>query len=131
MCWSKNILEEQSDPSQIILGARDPTFCMILSLAIHFKFGLLLGNVLADTRLLACSKSRISDLLRKVVNHKFFCLFWVKVLWARITFVGFQKTIRTITGAIGMMWRRGGDGRVGRGLSTPTSALLYHILMQS
>jgi hypothetical protein len=72
MCWSKNVLEEQSAPSQIILGARDPNFCTILALAVHFEFGLLLGNVSADTSLFGCSKSRISDLLRKVVDHNDF-----------------------------------------------------------
>ena len=68
MCWSKNVLEERSAPSQIILGARDPNFCTLLALAIHFEFGLLLGNVSEETSLFACTKGRISDLLKKVVE---------------------------------------------------------------
>ena len=68
MFWSKNMLEEQIAPSQSILGARDPNFLHVLSLAIHFEFSLLLGNLTADTSLFACPKSRILDLLRKVVD---------------------------------------------------------------
>ena len=68
MCWSKNILEEQSAPTQIILGARDPNFCTILALSIHLEFGLLSGGVKAESRLFGCTKKRISDHLKKIVE---------------------------------------------------------------
>ena len=38
MCWSKNVLEERDSPDQIILGAMDPQFCVLLALAAHLEF---------------------------------------------------------------------------------------------
>ena len=69
MCWSKNVLEEQSAPTQIILGARDPNFCTILALAIHLEFGLLSGDVTTESSLFGCTKKRISELLKKIVEE--------------------------------------------------------------
>ena len=37
MMWSKNVLEERDCPSQIMLGAANPVFCIILSLAIYLE----------------------------------------------------------------------------------------------
>ena len=31
--WSKNILDERASPDQILLGANDPTYCVLLALA--------------------------------------------------------------------------------------------------
>jgi hypothetical protein len=45
MCWSKNVLEERDAPEQIIFGANDPTFCVLLALGIHLEHGLLSGRL--------------------------------------------------------------------------------------
>jgi len=37
MRWSKNVLEERDCPPQILLGAANPVFCIILSLAIYLE----------------------------------------------------------------------------------------------
>jgi hypothetical protein len=37
MCWSKNISEERESPEQIILGAMDPLFCLLIAIAIHLE----------------------------------------------------------------------------------------------
>ena len=37
MCWSKNVLEERDAPDQILLGAMDPDFCILLVLAIYLE----------------------------------------------------------------------------------------------
>jgi hypothetical protein len=37
MCWSKNITEERESSEQIILGAMDPLFCVLIALAIHLE----------------------------------------------------------------------------------------------
>jgi len=37
MMWSKNVLEERDCPPQIMLGAANPVFCILLSLAIYLE----------------------------------------------------------------------------------------------
>jgi len=37
MCWSKNIREERESPDQILIGANDPMYCVLLSLAIYLE----------------------------------------------------------------------------------------------
>ena len=37
MMWSKNVLEERDCPPQILLGAANPVFCIILSLAVYLE----------------------------------------------------------------------------------------------
>ena len=37
MRWSKNVLEERHCPSQIILGANDPDFCVLLNVGIYLE----------------------------------------------------------------------------------------------
>ena len=37
MCWSKNVMEESDAPDQILLGAMDPDFCILLVLAIFLE----------------------------------------------------------------------------------------------
>ena len=59
MCWSKNVLEEQSAPTQIILGARDSNFCTILALGIHLEFGLLSDYVSVEISLFGCTNKQI------------------------------------------------------------------------
>ena len=35
--WSKNVMEERQCPPQILMGALDPDFCVILNLAIYLE----------------------------------------------------------------------------------------------
>ena len=35
MCWSKNVLEERDAPDQILLGASDRNYCILLALGIY------------------------------------------------------------------------------------------------
>ena len=37
LCWSKNIYEERLTPNQILLGANDPKYCVLLALSIHLE----------------------------------------------------------------------------------------------
>ena len=37
MRWSKNVLEERHCPSQIILGANDPDFCVLLNVGLYLE----------------------------------------------------------------------------------------------
>ena len=39
--WSKNVQEERDAPWQIVLGAMDPVFCVLISLAVWLEFFLL------------------------------------------------------------------------------------------
>ena len=68
MCWSKNVLEERSAPSQIVLGARDSSFCTLLGVAVHFEFCLLSGVVSEETSMFAASKNRIGNILKGIVE---------------------------------------------------------------
>jgi len=54
MCWSKNVLDERDAPNQILLGAADPNFCVLLALAIHLEHQLGNGGIdlAADKRFL-------------------------------------------------------------------------------
>ena len=45
MGWSKNITEERESPEQVLLGAMDPNYCVLLALAIHLKHGVLNGDI--------------------------------------------------------------------------------------
>ena len=40
MCWSKNVSEERDAPDQILLGAMNPSFCVMLALAVHLEIWL-------------------------------------------------------------------------------------------
>ena len=35
--WSKNIKEERDAPDQILVGANDPKYCVLLALGIHLE----------------------------------------------------------------------------------------------
>jgi hypothetical protein len=35
--WSKAVLDERSCPDQIILGANDPDFCLLIALAVYLE----------------------------------------------------------------------------------------------
>ena len=37
MCWSKNTTEEDESPEQILLGAMDPLFCLLIALGTHLE----------------------------------------------------------------------------------------------
>jgi len=37
LCWSKNVMDERDCPNQIILGAKDRRYCVLLGLAIHLE----------------------------------------------------------------------------------------------
>ena len=74
MCWSKNVLEERGAPDQIILGAKDPYFCTILALAIHFEFSIRSGVVGQATKMFNTQKHRISILLKSIVDNESFPL---------------------------------------------------------
>ena len=37
MCWSKNVMEERSAPSQIMLASSNPNFCTHLTLAMYLE----------------------------------------------------------------------------------------------
>ena len=37
MCWSKNVLEERDAPDQILIGAMDPDYCILVGLAIYLE----------------------------------------------------------------------------------------------
>ena len=37
MCWSKNVLEERDAPDQILLGAMDRCYCVLLALGIFLE----------------------------------------------------------------------------------------------
>jgi hypothetical protein len=37
LCWSKNVMDERDCPDQIILGAKDRKYCVLIGLAIHLE----------------------------------------------------------------------------------------------
>ena len=45
MCWSKNVLEERDAPEQIVFGAMDPKFCVLMAIGIHLEHGLSSGRL--------------------------------------------------------------------------------------
>ena len=69
MRWLKNVLEKRNDPDKIIIGAMDPDFCAILSLAIHFEYSLEAGTVHKKTRMFGTRKGKVSDLLLRLFNE--------------------------------------------------------------
>ena len=38
MCWSKNVLEERDAPDQILIGAMDPDYCILMALAVYLEY---------------------------------------------------------------------------------------------
>jgi hypothetical protein len=44
MCWSKNVLEERDAPDQILLGAMDRQYCILLALGIYLEVWLETGQ---------------------------------------------------------------------------------------
>ena len=70
--WSKNVLEERDAPDQILVGANNPTYCVLLALAIHLETWV--GGVSGHTEFLFAlmsdpesTKTRVGDVLRKEV----------------------------------------------------------------
>lgn len=39
MCWSKNVMDERDAPDQILLGAMDRRYCVLLGLAVYLETG--------------------------------------------------------------------------------------------
>ena len=74
MCWSKNVFEERGAPDQIIFGAKDPHFCTILALAIHFEHSIGSGRVGTEKSMFNTQKHRISQLLKSIVEEESFPL---------------------------------------------------------
>jgi hypothetical protein len=72
--WTKNCLEERDAPDQIILGAMDSDFCLIVALAVYLQYVYELTNA-AQSEFLFCNteedplsvKKQVSDLLMKKV----------------------------------------------------------------
>ena len=44
MCWSKNVFEERDAPDQILLGAMDTDFCILLALSIYLEHWMAVGD---------------------------------------------------------------------------------------
>ena len=75
MGWSKNVTEERDAPDQVLLGAMDLHYCVILGLAIHLEHGVLNGHLddRGDRRLLfGVSKNLASDKLSDIVTAEDF-----------------------------------------------------------
>lgn len=52
MRWSKNVMEERDAPQQIVLGARDPKYCVLLALGIYGEINALTGALREDSEFL-------------------------------------------------------------------------------
>ena len=48
MCWSKNVLEERDAPDQLLMGAMDKRYCVLLALAIYLEAWNTIGDGLAN-----------------------------------------------------------------------------------
>jgi hypothetical protein len=76
-CWTKNCFEERDAPDQIILGAMDFNFCLIVGLAVYLQYVYELTNAAQSEFLLYNTeedpisvKKQVSDLLiRKVLTR--------------------------------------------------------------
>lgn len=44
MCWSKNIMEERDAPEQILFGAMNPDFCVLVALGVYMEAWMETGN---------------------------------------------------------------------------------------
>ena len=49
LCWSKNVHEERDAPNQILIGAMDPMFCVLLGLAVWLEVFLGHGGIAEHT----------------------------------------------------------------------------------
>ena len=77
--WSKNINDERNAPDQILLGANDPTYCVLLALAIHLETWIggvarktdflfeLYPSVTTKTTSSENTKNRVGEVLRNEV----------------------------------------------------------------
>ena len=75
MRWSKNVLEERESPDQIIIGANDPSFCVILATAIHVDYAVRSGKINEESTLFGINKGVASDALMKILREEGFPLF--------------------------------------------------------
>jgi len=77
MCWSKNITEERDAPDQILLGAMDPDFCVLLGLGVYMENWMEHGNGINSRFLFSEDvddatpnriKNNIQTIIREAVN---------------------------------------------------------------
>ena len=71
MCWSKNVLDKQSTSDQIILGAGDPSFCTVLSWAIHLETNIANGFLEEEgpeAKLFGINKQLASSRFKSIVD---------------------------------------------------------------
>ena len=65
--WTKNCLEERDAPDQIILGAMDSDFCLIVGLAVYLQYAYELTNA-AQSEFLFCDTDENPDTVKKQVS---------------------------------------------------------------
>lgn len=45
MCWSKNVNEERDAPNQLLMGADNPMYCILIAMGIHLEHGFRSGEI--------------------------------------------------------------------------------------
>jgi hypothetical protein len=79
MCWSKNVHEERDAPEQILLGAQDWRYCILLSLAVFLEVWIGNGQGMLGTLVFNAgnddprqTKNDVSSILRDILqSHEF------------------------------------------------------------
>jgi hypothetical protein len=66
--WTKNCIDERSAPSQIILGAMDSNFCVLVGLGIYLQYVLEFTNAVRSTYLF-CNTDETPDTVKKQVSN--------------------------------------------------------------
>ena len=73
LCWSKNVNEERDAPSQILIGACHPAYCVLLGLACWLEYHLSQGDDAGTDFLFGFEElnnaKRINDRARTLVNN--------------------------------------------------------------
>ena len=75
MGWSKNVVEECDAPDQVLVGAMDPSYCVLLALGVHLEHSIMnghLNNVTEDGLLFGVSKSLALDKLGTIIGAEDF-----------------------------------------------------------
>jgi len=44
LCWSKNVMDEHDCPDQIVLGAKERWYCVLIGLAVHLETWIASGS---------------------------------------------------------------------------------------
>lgn len=82
LCWSKNVHEERDAPDQILMGAMDPSYCVILGLATWLEYAIGCGHF-ANTEFAfgifgekdpIAIKEKASALMKGILNDETFAL---------------------------------------------------------